>query len=82
LDTNSAAFKQKMDLLIDRLARLSADSTWAHQASGIRGALLRLKHNIEPEDAGGRSEELEELVNQGYRILERAAGEIPDNSQT
>ena len=28
-------------LLISRLERLSADSYWAHRASGLRGALLR-----------------------------------------
>ena len=33
--------------LVDRLERLSADSTYAHQASGLRGTLLRYIERIE-----------------------------------
>jgi hypothetical protein len=29
-------------LLLARLERISADSIWAHRASGVRGSLLRL----------------------------------------
>jgi hypothetical protein len=32
---------QTAALLVARLERLPADSHWAHQASGVRGALLR-----------------------------------------
>jgi hypothetical protein len=33
-------------LLIDRLEHLSADSTYAHRASGLRGSLLRALDQI------------------------------------
>lgn len=29
-------------MLTERLERISADSVWAHRASGVRGSLLRL----------------------------------------
>ena len=29
-------------LLLSRLGRISVDSSWAHRASGVRGALVRL----------------------------------------
>jgi len=32
---------QLIRMLTDRLERISADSVWAHRASGLRGALLR-----------------------------------------
>jgi hypothetical protein len=82
LDTHKNADKRKVDLLIDRLAHLSADSIWAHRASGIRGAILRLWLQSEQEGTIESSLELEQLLNQGYWILEAAAKEIPDSSQT
>ncbi len=60
-------------LLIERLERLSADSPWAHRASGLRRALLR---SLEEEAEGGRS--LEMLMEMALRLLERAVrGEQP-----
>ncbi len=60
-------------LLIERLERLSADSPWAHRASGLRRALL---HSLEEEAEEGRS--LEILVEMALRLLERAVkGEQP-----
>lgn len=61
--------------LVSRLERLSADSYWAHQASGVRGSLLRL---LERAECGGqlREEELHLLENAlalGYRLLNLAA---------
>jgi hypothetical protein len=38
-------------LLVSRLERLSADSYWAHQASGLRGSLLRCLQQV---DSRGR----------------------------
>lgn len=66
-----------MELLISRLERLSADSIYAHQASGYRGALLRL---LESGRTGGGSieiseSELDKLMGQAYLILHRAARE-------
>lgn len=62
-------------LLAARLERLSADSYWAHQASGLRGSLLRL---LERERRGypvdGR--QLGVLVERGFEILGKAAREI------
>jgi hypothetical protein len=59
------------------LERLSADSVWAHRASGLRGSLLRTVDQIET----GRSStqdlsELNRLVQLGFDILEKAAREI------
>jgi hypothetical protein len=69
--------------LIERLERLSADSYWAHQASGVRGALLRKVEQLQPGNSpdengepGSRRQELEILVQQGYFILEQAAREL------
>ena len=58
-------------VLLSRLERISADSRWAHQASGIRGALFRLLSHLEngnPVDLGC----LDCLVDKGYEILEKS----------
>ena len=63
--------------LISRLERLSADSYWAHQASGVRGALLRGVQRIEDgwvSPAG--IAHLEALIQRGFYILEQAAHEL------
>ena len=65
-------------LLISRLERLSADSYWAHRASGLRGALLRSLERLE-SGAGDEKEEtvrLDHLFQKGFEILARAAREI------
>lgn len=66
--------------LLARLERLSADSPWAHQASGVRGALLR---SLQTEEASGRgkdaspgSDDLQALIECGFMILEKAAREM------
>jgi hypothetical protein len=59
-------------LLVARLERLSADSLWAHRASGLRGSLLRC---LEKEEKSG-PELLDFLILRGFEILERAAKEI------
>ena len=63
---------QLIRLLADRLERISADSIWAHRASGVRGALLRtmeqLQNNETPEP---RSMQL--VVSTAIRILSNAA---------
>jgi hypothetical protein len=68
-------------LLISRLERLSADSYWAHRASGLRGALLRSLERLESGEAGeaGEKEEtaqLDRLFQRGFDILAKAAREI------
>jgi hypothetical protein len=61
-------------LLVSRLERLSADSFWAHRASGLRGSLLR---HLETggEDQSGV---LDPLIRRGFEILEEAAKELDE----
>jgi hypothetical protein len=64
-------------LLAARLERLSADTLWAHRASGIRGSLLRA---IEKIEQGYESDEditrFEDTLIEGFDILEKAAMEL------
>jgi hypothetical protein len=63
--------------LVSRLERLSADSYWAHQASGIRGALLRTLERIEMNRGGSGQTvlNLKKLNEAGFAILLKAAQE-------
>jgi hypothetical protein len=63
-----------LKMLITRLERLSADSVWAHRASGVRGALLRMQEQFESGQPveGPRAAR---LVRLGFQILEGAAKE-------
>ena len=67
--------RRKTRLLLDRLERISADSAWAHQASGIRASLAKC---LAREDC--LPEEIENLLLLGYQILEKAASEIPEDT--
>jgi len=61
-------------MLLARLERISADSYWAHRASGVRGALLRMLEEIE----NGRpvpNSDMERLMEMGFSILEVATVE-------
>ena len=60
-------------ILLDRLERISADSPWAHQASGIRASLAKTLSQAEAD-----LEQLSALLETGFFILESAAGEIPE----
>jgi hypothetical protein len=68
--------------LLVRLERLSADSYWAHRASGLRGSLLKCVEQI--ETARGKNEAINgemwekanNLILVGFWILENAAREI------
>ena len=62
------------EILLARLERISADSPWAHQASGIRASLAK---RIDRNDTAG--DDFRQLVKQGYLILEKAAGEFPED---
>ena len=68
--------------LVARLERLSADSFWAHRASGLRGSLLRSLESVEepgnanPAEMAARMQILRAHVNQAYTILANAAREI------
>jgi hypothetical protein len=78
-------------LLAMRLERLSADSHWAHQASGLRGALLRSLDALERHSAFAQPDQaevermipvLDQLIERGYYVLHQAARLIrtPDTS--
>jgi hypothetical protein len=68
----------KAKLLLHRLERLSADSRFAHRASGIRGQILRIISESEEGKSSFDMGELERSVEIGYQIITMAAREIPD----
>jgi hypothetical protein len=57
-------------VLIARLERLSADSYWAHRASGVRGSLLRWVEEDRRDVGRGKN-----LIKYGFYVLENAARE-------
>jgi len=69
--------------IVGRIERISADSCWAHQSSGVRGALLRAIDRLERSMRGkARFTEqdlaaLNRLIEEGYAVLIQAAREIP-----
>jgi hypothetical protein len=65
-------------LLVSRLERLSADSIWAHRASGCRGALLKWIDQFEttPPRQVPDWDGLAFLVDWGFDLLEKAAREM------
>jgi hypothetical protein len=70
-------------MIVQRLERLSADSTWAHTASGHRGSLLKIIDRLEraPElekTVRPEVELLDRLIDKGFDLLARAAREIGD----
>jgi len=69
-------------LLVQRLERISADSTWARRSSGQRGALLRWLERLEKQEQGelpapsnGEMELFQLLVDVSFDLLEKAARE-------
>ena len=68
-------YLELLERLVDRLERLSADSTYAHQASGLRGTFLRYIERIEI-GATVNQVELDQLVEYGFEILRLAARDI------
>lgn len=63
---------QRANLLVRRLERLSADSVWAHRASGIRASLDKALTSEQEIDF----ETLNRLIAQGFDILHKAAQEL------
>ena len=61
-------------LLLARLERISVDSYWAHRASGVRGALVRLLAQMEVGETIDPVSLQANLVI-GFEILKRAAEE-------
>jgi hypothetical protein len=77
----TSKYAHTASLLISRLERLSADSHYAHRASGLRGSLLRFLEHMEfSNQAGGPllipDQRVEEMLALGFEILEKAAREI------
>jgi hypothetical protein len=62
-------------MLVQRLGRLSADSIWAHRASGVRASLDKFLTRLEAGLAD--SDQLAPLLQRGTEILEKAAQTIP-----
>ncbi len=63
-------------ILVERLARLSADSILARRASGLRASLDKAVAQIEigvPVDTN----HFEHLISLGFEMLEKAGREIP-----
>ena len=71
---NTSNILLQAQTLLDRFERISADSAWAHQASGIRASLARQLTESEPAALI-----LKDLLETGFMILEKAAGEIPED---
>ena len=67
-------------VLLNRLERISPDSPWAHQASGVRASIARILAKKEMHQGESLPQDLENLVNLGYEILKKAAEEIPDSN--
>jgi hypothetical protein len=61
-------------LLLQRLEHIPADSIWAHQASGVRGSLLKMLQRLENGE-NVEDREVRGLLSRGFQILERAARE-------
>ncbi len=62
-------------MLLQRLERISADSVWAHRASGLRGSLLRTLEELEAGDAPENAA-LKSVMRAAFHILREAAREM------
>jgi len=65
---------QMLHMLLARLERVSVDSYWAHRASGVRGSLLLTLEMLESGQIVNPAQ-LQAVLDQAFRILERAARE-------
>lgn len=70
---------QRAKVLLDRLERLSADSRYAHQASGLRGGLLRILSGSGYSLKEAEVEQFRTYLEKGDDILRKAAAEIPES---
>jgi hypothetical protein len=71
---NSTEEIKLIQLLLERLERVSVDSYWAHRASGIRGGLLKKFEELEKGTPAGQTN-TSELISSAFDILIRAARE-------
>jgi hypothetical protein len=74
--------QQQATLCISRLERLSADSIWAHRASGVRGALIKSLEELmstnrdTDQPAAELFGDLKQNLAWGFWLLEQAAREM------
>ena len=68
--------KKYLDVLDERLLRLTSDSRYAHRASGLRGSIINAVSESEREEVN--TEHLHHLINCALQILSAAAQEIPE----
>jgi len=61
-----------ISMLSEWLEHISADSIWAHRASGLRGGLLSIAEKIENGIIIPQSD-MKQLLDDGFQILEKAA---------
>jgi hypothetical protein len=64
--------------VIERLEHLSADSIYAHRASGLRGSLLHYQVRFETGEQMNQEDlaRLDQLLDDGFKILALAGKEI------
>jgi hypothetical protein len=77
--TSDRKLIRQAKLLANRLECLSADSSYAHQASGLRGAIIRSLAAREETGVFTDSGWLWGLVERGEKILVEAARQIPES---
>jgi len=65
---------RNLQFLLSRLERISADSSVAYRASGVRGAMLRVVEKIE-EGRPVSSQDVKRLIESAYLLLQKAARE-------
>jgi hypothetical protein len=63
-----------LNFLLSRLERISADSSVAYRASGVRGAMLRLVEKLE-DGRPVSSQDVKRLIESAYLLLQKAARE-------
>jgi hypothetical protein len=64
-----------IEMLLSRLERISADSHMAHRAAGVRSALAREQERLKAGQPP-RDDQVDALVQLGFRILEAAGREF------
>ena len=72
---------QLAEVLLFRLEKISADSPWAHQASGVRASIAKILSEKDLKRDRLSPQDLKRLVKLGFEILERAARDIPENDR-
>jgi hypothetical protein len=74
---NSEKIIQLAKVLCIRLEKITADSPWAHQASGLRASIAKILAREKLKPGSSSLKVLEDLTSSGFEILESAAREIP-----